>query len=162
MGLEGSDGSTQKRAKECGFDFYSVCSAHFPGNCRDCTENCLNEMKNNIKPKIFEGKRKLRKVLKNIYAHCILSAVKKIIIPWYYSQLRQIRLWFKERRMEEEAACALPKDARTHFPCKLTPKILFSAAHLTAAKVWNGLTFTHWAENCNDICQRGRDDSREW
>lgn len=60
MGLEGSDGSTQKRAKECGFDFYSVCSAHFPGNCRDCTENCLNEMKNNIKPKIFEGKKKVK------------------------------------------------------------------------------------------------------
>jgi len=61
--------------------------------------------------------------------------------------------------MEEEAAYAPPKDARTLFPCKLAPKILFSAAYLTAAMVWNGLTFTQRAENCSDICQRGRDDS---
>jgi len=49
--------------------------------------------------------------------------------------------WCEDSWPEEEAACAHSKDAVTLLPYQLAPEVPFSAAHLTATKNWNGLTF---------------------
>lgn len=65
-----------KPAKNHGFDFYSVCTAHFLGIYRDWAEYSLNEMNKNTKPRIF-GRKKNRGSLEDIYAHYVPSTVKK-------------------------------------------------------------------------------------